>query len=137
MTHVPHPLRPSRRGNPIRATRRGYAMVTVLIFLMLSLVLVSICQRRLAAVLRMERARMHVELRDEGSVHALARGLELLETGPPPADPYTCATHIETSQGTRSYTIVYASAGGNQWTVTAAPTPDGENPPPLPVTFAP
>lgn len=121
----------------IRAPRRGYAMVTVMIFLAVSLVLVSISQRRLAAVLRVERARTHVELRDEGSVHALAQALELLETGPPPSDPYECATDIDTSLGTRSYKVTYNSDGTNQWTVLAAPTPDGQNPPSMPVTFVP
>ncbi len=112
-------------------------MPAVLIFLALTLALVGITQRELATVLRIKRAQTQVELRDEGSVHALAQALQLLETGLPPSDPYLCATDVETSLGTRSYRVTYTSLVADQWTVQAEPTPEDESPPPMPATFAP
>jgi hypothetical protein len=109
----------------------------VIVFLALMLALVAVCQRELATVLRLKRARALVEQRDQGAVHALARALQLLETGLPPGDPYVCATNLDTPIGTRSYTVTYTSAGTDQWHVEAAPTPDSEYPDPMPDTFAP
>ena len=102
-----------------RASRGGYAMVTVLISLALMLALISVSQRHLASVLRIEHARVQATRRDEGRIPALARGMELLETGLPPSSPYSCETTIDTSEGPQPFTVTYSNEGANQWSVVA------------------
>jgi hypothetical protein len=126
-----------RTRRSIPTARRGYAMAAVIIFLALMLALVAICQRELATVLRIKRARAQVEQRDEGAVDALARALQLLETGLPPSDPYVCGTDEETPVGVQSYTVTFTSTGIDQWAVAAVPTPPDQSPAPMPDTFAP
>jgi hypothetical protein len=111
-------------------------MVTVLVFLAVALMLIAVGQRQLSSMLRTERARTQVELRDQGAVPALAQALELLETGVPPTDPYVGETTVDTPLGARSYTVTFTSTGPDQWNVEAAPT-TGLPPAPLPPTFAP
>lgn len=118
-------------------SRRGYAMVTVLVFMALLLSIYGVAYRQIAAALRIETARTLLRQRDEGSLPALARGLALLETGLPPQDPYICAVSIDTSTGLRSFTVTFASETGANWSVHAAPTQPLENPDPMPATFAP
>jgi hypothetical protein len=118
------------------ATRPGYAMMLVLVFLMLFLSLLSLAYRQMGAALRAEAARARQARRDEGSIQALARGLALLETGFPASDPYVCAVIINTSAGANSFTVTFASEGGNNWSVHSAPTAPNENPSPMPSTFA-
>ncbi len=66
-------------------------MLLVLIFQILLLSLVGIVYRHVGAALRMEAAQSAQNLRNEGVLHALARGISLLETGLPPSNPYECA----------------------------------------------
>lgn len=118
-----------------RTPRHGYAMVLVLVFLALMLSIYGVAYRHVAAALRIEKARTLLTQRNEGSIEALARGLTLLETGFPPSDPYVCAVSIDTTAGTRSFTVTYASEEGG-WSVHAAPTLPAETPGPMPETFA-
>ena len=115
--------------------RRGYAMLLVLVFIALMLSMYSVAYRHVAATLRIETARTLQRQRDEGSLHALARGVALLETGLPPSDPYLGAVTLNTSMGERSFTVTYTSDGGNGWTVHVAPTEPLEDPEPLPASF--
>jgi len=119
-----------------RLPRRGYAMVLVMIFIALMLCMYSVAYRHVAAALRIETARTLLTQRDEGSVHALAKAVALLETGLPPSDPYVCAVIIGTSPNERSFTVTFASEGGNTWSVSAAPTQWPDEPQPMPQTFA-
>ncbi len=119
------------------SSRPGYAMLLVLAFVLLFLAILGIAFRQIGAALRIESTRVQQVERDEGSVHALARGLALLETGLPPTSPYVGAVTIVTSTGPHSYTVTFTSEGGTNWLVAAVPTPPGETPPALPVTFAP
>jgi hypothetical protein len=121
-----------------RPTRRGYAMVLVLVFIATLLCLYSVAYRQVAAALRIEKARVLQRHRDEGRIHALARGLKLLETGLPPSDAYTCGVTIETPTGPRALTVTFAleSAEENIWLVAARPTGPFEDPPPMPAMFA-
>lgn len=116
--------------------RSGFAMMLVLVFIVLFLGLLGVALRQTAAALRIESVRIMQTERDEGSLHAVALGLTLLETGTPPADPYVCGTNITTSSGTRWFTVTFASEGVNQWSVRATATVDGENPQLMPATFA-
>jgi hypothetical protein len=111
-------------------------MVTVLVFLAVTLTLVSISQRYVGTSVCVERASGQAELRDQGSLEALARALDLLETGLPPSHPYVCATTVETPLGSRSYTVTYTSASGDEWLIDVAPTHEAESPDSMPESFA-
>ena len=118
-------------------TRDGYAMVLVLVFIALLLSMIGVAFRHMAAATRIETARVYRRLRDEGTIHAAARGLALLETGLPPTDPYVCEVSIDTSTGPRSFTVTFTGQGANTWSVGAAETEPPATPPPMPATFAP
>ena len=122
--------------------RNGYAMVLVLVFLALVLSFYSLSQRQMAAMLRMETVRMLQRERDEGCIQALGRGLDLLETGSPPASPYVCGVTIETSTGPRPFTVTFAQEGLDaegkpRWSVRVVPTGPSEPPQPMPPRLAP
>ena len=124
-----------------RPTRRGYAMVLVLVFIATLLCLYSVAYRHVAAALRIEKARVLQRDRDEGRIHALARGLRLLETGLPPSDPdpYTRYVTIETSTERSTWIVTFTreSAEENIWLVAAKPTgPFEDLPLEMPPTFA-
>ena len=121
----------------VTSSRSGYALMLVLVFIVLFLALFGVAYRQTAAALRIESVRSQATQRDEGSLHALARALALLETGNPPSDPYVCGVTIDTSFGPRSLTVTFASEGTNDWTVHSAPTPPNANPQPMPSSFLP
>jgi hypothetical protein len=117
-------------------------MVLVLVFLALVLSFYSLSQRQMAAVLRTETVRTFQTQRDEGCIRALGRGLDLLETGFPPTSPYVCGTVVDTSAGSRAFTVTFqnegtAADGKPAWSVRAAPTAVTETPEPMPSRFAP
>ena len=122
-----------KRGSP----RSGFAMMLVLVFILMFLAMLGVACRRTASALRIESVRALQTQRDEGSLHALARGLALLENGLPPANPYSCAVEIETSRGPRSYTITFTSVEVGNWTVNSSPTTEGEMLPSMPALFPP
>ena len=117
--------------------RSGYAMMLVLVFIVLFLGLLGVALRQTAAALRIESVRAMQIQRDEGSLHALARGLALLETGVPPADPYICGIDISTSSGLRSYTVTFESEGGENWAVRSTASDAGDVLQPMPASFIP
>ena len=119
------------------SARSGYAMMLVLVFIVLFLALLGVAYRQTAAALRIESVRSLQIQRDEGSIHALARALALLETGNPPSDPYVCGVTITTSTGPHSFTVTFTSEGSNHWSVHSAPTPPNANPQPMPSSFLP
>lgn len=119
------------------APRAGYAMLLVLAFILLFLALLGVAYRQLGAAVRIETTRVLQVQRDEGSLHALARGVALLETGLPPTSPYVGAVTITTTTGPVSYTVTFLSEGSTSWSVAVVPTAAAENPPALPTTFAP
>jgi len=111
-------------------------MVLVLVFIALMLSMYSVAYRHVAAALRIETARTLRTQRDEGSIHALARGVALLETGLPPSDPYVGGVTLDTPTGERSFAVTYTSEEGDTWSVHAAPTGPLEDPEPLPASFS-
>ena len=115
--------------------RDGYALVLVLIFMILLLSLAGMAYRHVGSALRVESVRAAQVVRDEGSIPALARALALLGTGPPPTNPYVCGVLIDTSSGTRSFTITMSSEVEGEWTVHAAPTAVNETLDPMPETI--
>ena len=116
--------------------RSGFAMMLVLVFIVLFLGFLGVALRQTAAALRIESVRIMQTERDEGSIHAVALGLTLLETGLPPSDPYVCGVDITTSSGVRSLTVTFASEGVGQWSVKSAATVEGDSPQSMPATFA-
>jgi len=120
-----------------KPNRRGYAMMLVLVFIVMILSLYGLSFRYLTAVLRTETTRTLRTQRDEGAIQALAVGLELLETGFPPTDPYVCAVSLVAADTKRSFTVTFRSESDDTWSVRAAPTGPWENPQPTPNTFAP
>lgn len=117
--------------------RRGYALMMVLFFIVLFLSLLGVAWRRMASAIRIASVHATQIQRDEGSIHALARAMRLLETGLPPSSTYTCGTTINTSHGQRRYTVAFTLLPDATWSVHSSPTPAGDNPSPMPDSFAP
>jgi hypothetical protein len=117
------------------ARRRGYAMITVLVFLAVLMTTLGVTHRHMASLLRREQAQWEVDRFDAGPRCALARGVALLETGLPPDNPYTCITQIITPEGEESFTVSYRKVSGHKWRVEVAPTAPGEHAPAMPPTF--
>ena len=117
--------------------RHGYALMLVLMFIIVYLVILGIAYRGIASALRVATAHAQRIDRDEGSIPALACGLELLESGQPPSDPYVCGVLVTTSHGPQSFTLTFNQVDNATWNVTAGPTVAGSNPPVVPSTFAP
>ena len=111
-------------------------MVMVLVFIALLLTFYSVAYRHVAAALRVETARTLRRDRDEGSIHAVARGVTLLETGLPPSNPYVCEATIGAPPDERFFTVTFASEVEGIWSVHAAPTEWPDAPEPMPSTFA-
>jgi hypothetical protein len=109
----------------------------VLVFVMLFLALLGVAYRNTAAALRTEAVVAQQTQRDEGSIHALARAVKLLETGLPPASPYVCGVTITTSTGPRAYTVTFTNTSSTNWTIQVVPTAEGENPAAMPSSFGP
>jgi hypothetical protein len=120
-----------------KTPRRGFAMMLVLVFIVLFMAMLGVACRQTASALRIETVRASQIERDEGSMHAVARGLALLESGLPPADPYECAVEINTSIGLRSFTVTFASDGAGNWSVNSKVTEEGSYPIAMPTMFTP
>src|SRR5882724_11418845 len=89
----------------------GYDLVLVLVFMILLLSLSGLAFRHIGAAVRIESIRAAQDIRDEGSVKALALAMSLLGTGLPPSDPYECGVTIETAAGPRIFAITMLSEG--------------------------
>ena len=68
-------------------------------------------------------------------MHAVARGMSLLETGLPPTSPYECAVTITTSTGDRDFTVTFTLETGTTWEVEAVPGVVFPAPPTMPAVF--
>jgi hypothetical protein len=112
-------------------------MMLVIISVVVLLLLYSVAYRHTAAALRVETARVQQRQRDEGTMYALARAIALLETGLPPSDPYVCGVTINTPTGPSPFIVTFSSEGGPNWSVNARPPILGEDPDPMPISFAP
>jgi len=110
-------------------------MLLVLVFITLVLSVYGVSYRYMAAALRVEAARTLQGQRDEGSMHALALGLALLETGLPPSESYACGVTISTSEGPLPFTAIFTLETEGIWSVEARPTSLIEDPPPMPDVF--
>lgn len=126
------------RARTIRNSRRnGYAMLAVLVFLAVTLVYVSLNQRRTAAILRVERARVELDDFDRGPKQAVAQALKVLETGLPPSNPYECALTVNTASGAHAYRLQFSSSVAGRWSLECSPLYGVTGLPVLPTVFAP
>lgn len=109
----------------------------VLVFVLLMLSLFGVAYRQTASALRIAEVQMLQRYRDEGSMPAVARGLQLLESGLPPTDPFVCGIQVNTSVGSRSYALVFSSTAKNEWRVASVPVNSIALLPPIPSSFVP
>ncbi len=117
--------------------RHGYALLVTLLFVVLFTAMLGVAWRSTASALRLESVRAIQARRDQGSIHAMARAMRLLETGLPPSTPYVCAVTIDTADGPRAYAVTFVAEDGSNWSVRSAALEAGKSPPPMPDTFAP
>jgi hypothetical protein len=110
-----------------RASRRGYAMLLVVIFLVLLLSLLGATYRQLGSVVQVEAARSTAILGDQGCMQAAAQALAGLEANGPPSLSTTVSTFaITLSTGqTRHYQVTYIQnpTVTTEWTVSVQPAP--------------
>ena len=123
------------RGRASRGRRGGYAMLLVLAFIAAVFSIYSLSHRHVVSLIRTEHARSLARERDAGSLKALADACELLETGLPPNDPWTCGTLINTGTVTQLFVVRFETSGSSEWTIDVRPALTGESPPPMPTTF--
>jgi len=115
--------------------RGGYALLIVLGFVILFAALLGMAYQQLQSAVLIETVNEQEAQRDQGSVQALALGLQLLETGTPPSDPYVCGVTVQTATGPSSYVVTFTANGSSSWTVQAARLQTGQSPDPMPSTF--
>jgi hypothetical protein len=120
-----------------RAPRSGYAMLAVLVFLAVSMVFIGLGQRRISALLRIEKARIADDDFNDGAVQAAGKALALLETGSPPSNPYDCGVTLTTSAGNVSYQVSFTSTVTNEWTIQVTPIASLGSLPTMPALFTP
>jgi hypothetical protein len=116
---------------PRKPSRRGFAMVLVLVFVTMILTVWGVAGRHIASMIRIEQARANRARHDVTklpALAALARSLAALEAGYPPASPYTCS--ILGSDGTRfAASFVRDPERPEEWAVSVAPGADDSLPP--------
>jgi hypothetical protein len=76
-------------------------------FLMLMMLLWLAAFSQLGSYLRLEKAVQTRQARDQGATCVMSWGLTLLQTGLPPANPYSCRVALS---GGQMFVITYASA---------------------------
>ena len=117
------------------SSRRGYALATVVIFVTVLSASYAVAFHQVAGSLRLQRLRGLQELRDTGSMQALAQSLSLLETGFPPTSVVTGKISVNTAGGAKFYTVTIRHGAGDRYTVTVSPTPTGQSVAALPSIF--
>ena len=110
----------------VRPRRRGFAMVAVVVFVLVFLGLWTVAARQISSMLRVEQAR--AKRVGATSPHcprkALAQALAALESGYPPANPYTCLVTVDSTEFAVTYTINPDTEDPTDWLVTASTITD-------------
>ena len=119
-----------------RASRRGYAMILVVLFLVLFLAILGVASCEVAALLRTVSLQTVHSDRDQGSLQAAALAVALLETGLPPTSPYVCVATIDTPTGPQAMRVTWTLEAGTTWSINTAPAAPSEVLPPMPSTLA-
>ena len=80
-------------------SRRGYALLLVVMFTMIFVMLTGVAWRQMSSVIRNFSVRTNRIQCDQGALQALAHALRRLENGVPPADQYFCYDTIQSPAG--------------------------------------
>ena len=112
-------MRPRRRGE------RGHLLVWVTVFGIFAMAYWALAFRATGDCIRMERASILRQTRDQGIARALAASIALLRTGTPGVSPYDCVvTPSDASACVATFTESLATPG--EWTVEVRAATDEE-----------
>jgi hypothetical protein len=118
-----------------KSRRHGFAMVLVVIVMTATMLVAAIHQRHLSSLLQLEKAAQEAARFQNGTIAAIAEGLDLLQTGLPPTDTYACGYTITSVSETRYFRLDYARTGTQTWTVTATEVSSLTGLPTAPLAF--
>jgi hypothetical protein len=116
--------------------RRGYALMSTLVFTTALTGVVGLSYQGLATNLRVQHVQQLRRVRDEGSMRATAQVMALLETGIPSTTSLVRTLEVSTSSGLRTYRVTLTSLGAGQWEVRVLPATSKDVINPLPTSFA-
>ena len=114
----------------------GYALAgTMMCILIVTIMWLGIA-KQIATYLRIEKGfELHQEYHDS-CIRSLSWGLTLLETGLPPANPYSCTVQAG-KDGSQLYVITFEETASLNYKVTTRPANDGDfSLPPAPENFS-
>ncbi len=81
--------------------------------------------KQIGTYLRIEKSFQQQQNYYDGCVRALSWGVTLLETGLPPANPYSCTVQVG-SDSSQSFVITFEQTADLNYTVTARPADTGD-----------
>ena len=90
-----------------------------------------------ASAIRVEEARTERDTRSTWTAPAIAQGLRLLESGPPPSDPYSCKVTVASDSDTQYILLTYDQISTGRYKITAVPTTADNVAPSAPTSFLP
>jgi hypothetical protein len=105
-------------------TNAGYAMIGVLVFIAITLAVMTAAFDRLHQISTFEAAEKRIPASENGVSQALGISLSRLQTGEPPNDDYTCRLRLRSSDGssTALFLVTYTRLAADQWQVEAEPS---------------
>jgi hypothetical protein len=115
----------------------GNALAGTIMFLIIVMIMWLSVTRPLGMYLRMEKNFQAQSLYNDTACRALSWGLALLETGLPPANPYSCRVQVgrDTPQ---TFVVTFTEISSLNYKVAARPADSGDSLlPAAPSTFAP
>ncbi len=107
-----------------RAGNSGHALLGTMAFVVLMMLLWMASFAQLSGYTRVEKASYLRDAQATGPVEAMAWGLELLQTGLPPSNPYSCRMTASTG---RSFVIAYTETAALKYTVTVRPALESDS----------
>ena len=127
-------MRPVRR----RRGESGSALLAVAVMGLLAMGVFALAWRSTHDAIRVERFTVLVERRAASVQTAVAQGVDLLQTGLPPTDPYLCVATIVQADQTYACTVMFSQAAPTgPWSIESWPATVDEQAtlPALPVSF--
>lgn len=114
----------------------GYALAgTMMCILIITIMWLGVV-KQIGSYLRIEKSFQQQQDYYDGCICALSWGLTLLETGLPPANPYSCTVHVG-RDGSQLFVITFEETTSLNYTVTTRPADSGDfSLPPAPENFA-
>lgn len=111
-------------------------MLLVLALILVVSAVTATSFRHLASSARVEHHLTVRESYNEGPLDVAARGVSLLETGQPPANPYYCKATATVNGSTEYYQVVYTSDVSDEWVLEVTPIAASSPLASMPKTFA-